>query len=102
MNVLLITDEMDSKSVLPSLPLLFRAVRAAPIDETAIVEAETADIAIVDARTDPARARPLCQRLAATQPSVAVVAVVCEGGLVAVDVEWGIDDMVLAAERVWL
>jgi DNA-binding response OmpR family regulator len=70
-------------------------VRTAPIDETAVVEAETADIAIVDARADLARARPLCQRLAATQPSVAVVAVVCEGGLVAVDLKWGIDDMVL-------
>jgi len=95
MNVLLITDEMDAKSVLPSLPLLLRTVRTAPVGQAAIVEAETADVAIVDARTDLARARPLCQRLAATHRSAAVVAVVCEGGMAAVDLEWGIDDVVL-------
>jgi DNA-binding response OmpR family regulator len=97
MNVLLITNEMDSKSVLPSLPLLFRTVRTARVGQAALVEAETADVAIVDARTDLSRARELCQRLAATQRSPAVVAVVHDGGLVAVDVEWGIDDMVLPA-----
>jgi hypothetical protein len=44
---------------------------------------------LVDARTDLAGARAMCQRLAATGP-VPVVAVVAEGGLVAVDREWGI------------
>jgi DNA-binding response OmpR family regulator len=95
MNVLLITDEMDSKLVLPSLPLLSRRVRTAPVGPAATVEAETADVAIVDARTDLPRARELCQWLAATRRSVAVMAVVCDGGFVAVDEQWGIDDVVL-------
>lgn len=95
MNVLLITDEMDSKLVLPSLPLLSRRVRTAPVGPAATVEAETADVAIVDARTDLPRARALCQRLAATRRSAAVMAVVCDGGFVAVDEQWGIDDVVL-------
>jgi DNA-binding response OmpR family regulator len=59
------------------------------------VEAATAHVAIVDALTDLSRAREVCQRLAATQPSVAVVAVVYDGGLMAVDLAWGIDDVVL-------
>jgi DNA-binding response OmpR family regulator len=46
-------------------------------------------------RCVPPRPRVLCQRLAATHPSVAVVVVVCEGGLVAVDSQWGIDEVVL-------
>ena len=95
MKVLLITDEMDSDSVLPSLPLLFDTVRTAPVGRAAIVAAETADVAIVDARTGLSRARELCRRLAATPRSVAVMAVLCAGGLVTVDVQWGIDDVVL-------
>jgi Transcription regulator GlnR, N-terminal domain len=74
-------DEVDSKSVLPGLPLQFRAVRTAPLGQAARVEAETAHVAIVDALTDLSRAREVCQRLAATQRSVAVVAVVYDGVL---------------------
>jgi DNA-binding response OmpR family regulator len=95
MNIVLITDEVDSESVLPGLPLQFRAVRTAPLGQAASVEAETAHVAIVDALTDLSRAREVCQRLAATQRSVAVVAVVYDAGLVEVDLEWGIDDVVL-------
>jgi DNA-binding response OmpR family regulator len=99
MNVLLITDHVDAKSVLPSLPLLCGPVRTAPMGQTAILEAETADIAIVDGRTDLAGARAMCQRLAATHRPVPVVAVVGESGLVAVDMQWGIDDVVLPNAR---
>jgi len=99
MNVLLITDHVDAKSVLPSLPLLCGPVRTAPMGQTAILEAETADIAIVDGRTDLAGARAMCQRLAATHRPVPVVAVVGESGLVAVDMQWGIDDVVLLNAR---
>jgi hypothetical protein len=56
-------------------------VRTAPLGQAASVEAETAHVAIVDALTDLSRAREVCQRLAATQRSVAVVAVVYDGGL---------------------
>ena len=46
-----------------------------------------ADVAIVDARTDLAAARGLCRLLGTTGTSVPVVAVVNEGGLVAVGIQ---------------
>ncbi len=60
-----------------------------------MLEAGNADVAIVDARTDLAAARGLCRLLGSTGASVPVVAVVNEGGLVAVNVEWGIDEILL-------
>ncbi len=47
-------------------------------------------MAIVDARTDPAAARGQCRLLGTTGHLDPVVAVVNEGGLVAVNVEWGL------------
>src|SRR5574337_93350 len=55
----------------------------------------SADLAIVDTRTDLPGARDACRRLAATATAVAVVAVVTATDLVAVDVDWGFDDVLL-------
>lgn len=53
-------------------------------------------MAIVDARHDLAAARGLCRLLGTTGASVPVVAVVeSGGGLVAVSVDWGIDEILL-------
>jgi DNA-binding response OmpR family regulator len=59
------------------------------------MEAGNADVAIVDARSDLAAARGLCRLLGSTGSSVPVVAVLTEGGLVAVNSEWGLDDFLL-------
>src|SRR5690606_41362469 len=53
------------------------------------------DVALVDARTDLAAARGLCRLLGSTGSSVPVVAVLTEGGLVAVNADWGLDDILL-------
>lgn len=95
MELLLLTSDPDPNAVLPSLSLLAHTVRSAPTEVASLLEAGSADIAIVDARSDLAAARGLCRLLGSTGSAVPVVAVLTEGGLVAVNPEWGLDDILL-------
>ena len=95
MDLLLLTDDPHPHSVLPALSLLSHIVRSAPAQTSSLPYAGTAEVAVVDARADLAGARGLCRLLSTTDPSVAVVAVIDEGGLVAVTVEWGLDEILL-------
>jgi DNA-binding response OmpR family regulator len=95
LDLLLLTGDPHPDSVLPSLALLPHNVRTAPSEVSSLLEAGSADVAIVDARTDLASARGLCRLLGSTGTSVPVVAVVNEGGLVAINVDWGLDDILL-------
>lgn len=95
MDLLLLTVDPHPESVLPSLSLLAHNLRTAPTEVSSLLEAGSADVAIVDARTDLAAARGLCRLLGTTGTSVPVVAVVNEGGLVAVNTEWGLDEILL-------
>nr|WP_206025811.1 response regulator transcription factor [Rhodococcus sp. 14C212] len=93
--MLLLTSDPTPDAVLPSLSLLAHSVRPAPTEVSSLLEAGSADIAIVDARTDLAAARGLCRLLGSTGSAIPVVAVLTEGGLVAVNPEWGLDDILL-------
>ncbi|GAB2916747.1 response regulator transcription factor [Rhodococcus aerolatus] len=95
MDLLLLTTDADPGSVLPSLALLPHVVRSAAPEVASLLEAGSSDVAIVDARTDLAGARGLCRLLGSTGVGVPVVAVLTEGGLVAVSPEWGLDDVLL-------
>jgi DNA-binding response OmpR family regulator len=95
LDLLLLTADPNPDSVLPSLALLAHNVRCAPTEVSSLLEAGSADIALVDARSDLAAARGLCRLLGSTGASVPVVAVVNEGGLVAVNIDWGIDEILL-------
>ncbi|MFC9788708.1 winged-helix domain-containing protein [Rhodococcus sp. NPDC127528] len=95
MELLLLTSDPNPDSVLPSLTLLAHTVRPAPTEVSSLLEAGSADITLVDARTDLAAARGLCRLLGSTGSTVPVVAVLTEGGLVAVNSDWGLDDILL-------
>jgi DNA-binding response OmpR family regulator len=95
LNLLLLTDDPHPSSVLPSLALLSHTLQSAPTEASSLLRAVAAEVAIVDARTDVAAARGLCRLLGTTGTSVPVVAVVNEGALVAVNVEWGLDEILL-------
>ncbi|MGU3292734.1 winged helix-turn-helix transcriptional regulator [Williamsia sp. M5A3_1d] len=95
MDLLLLTADPTPEAVLPSLSLLAHTVRVVPTEVSSLMEAGNADVAIVDARTDLAAARGLCRLLGSTGSSVPVVAVLTEGGLVAVNAEWGLDEFLL-------
>ena len=95
MELLLLTSELHSDPVLPSLSLLPHTVRTAPAEPSSLLEAGTADAVLVDARHDLSSARGLCRLLSTAGRSVPVLAVVSEGGLVAVSADWGLDEILL-------
>ncbi len=96
-ELLLLTPESDHDAVLPSLALLPHGVRALHMDSSGVATSTTHDLVVVDARSDLASARRMCRMLSAGDSGVPVIAVVNEGGLVAVTPEWGVSDVVLPA-----
>ncbi|MCW2649897.1 MAG: response regulator with CheY-like receiver domain and winged-helix DNA-binding domain [Mycobacterium sp.] len=95
MYVLLVTADPDPPSVLPALSLLGHAVRSVPVEGASLLQHATADVTIVDARSDLAAARRLCRLLSTVDTSIPLIALVDEGGLVALTTDWGLDDILL-------
>ena len=95
MELLLLTADRDPDSVLPALGLLAHRVRSAAPDIAALLDAGPYDAVLVDARTDLAGARTLCRLLGSTGLDVPVVAVLTEGGLVAVSNDWSVEEILL-------
>ncbi|WP_018686776.1 winged helix-turn-helix transcriptional regulator [Actinokineospora enzanensis] len=95
LDLLLLTADPEPAAVLPSLMLLPHRVRAQAPEVTALLEAGSRDAVIVDARTDLAAAKSLCRLLTSAGDGGPVLAVVSEGGLVAITAEWRIDELVL-------
>ncbi len=98
MQLLLVTSDPDPAAVLPALGLLTHTVRPAPAEVSVLLAVDPgASAVLIDARTNIGAARGLCRLLAATGAMIPVVAVLTEGGLVAVNSEWGLDDILLTA-----
>jgi DNA-binding response OmpR family regulator len=94
-ELLLLTADPDPGSVLPALTLLPHGVRTAAPEVAALLDAGPHDAVLVDARTDLVAARSLCRLLGSTGTDVPVIAVLTEGGLVAVSGEWVVDEILL-------
>jgi DNA-binding response OmpR family regulator len=93
-EILLLTSSNSSTGVLPALDLLPHTVRTAPRDVRAMV-AGSPDVVIMDARAELAEARATCRMLHATGLGVPLLAVVTESGLVALNADWGVDDVII-------
>jgi DNA-binding response OmpR family regulator len=100
-QVLLLTDAghpaQHGGDVLPALGLLPHAVRVAPAEASALVDAPPADVVLVDGRRDLPHVRSLCRLLRTTGVSCPVLLVLTEGGMTVVTAEWGVDDVLLDA-----
>ena len=95
-DLLLITGALEpSAEVLPALGLLLHPVRVLPADASALVESPPADAVLVDARRELAHAKSICHLLHTTGLDCPLFAIVTEGGLAAVNAEWGVDDVIL-------
>jgi DNA-binding response OmpR family regulator len=95
-EILLLTTSTGSAAVLPALDLLPHTVRTAPRDVRALVAGSSPDVVLIDARAELAEARATCRMLHATGLGVPLLAVVTESGLVALNADWGVDDVILA------
>lgn len=97
LDVLLLTDEDDFESALPTLKSFAQTVRRAPLTDNLDGHRGSADVAIIDARADLEAARGVCRRLTSDAPSIAVVAMVTPAHFAAVGVDWHCDDVLLPA-----
>ncbi|MDP9436938.1 MAG: response regulator transcription factor [Actinomycetota bacterium] len=96
--LLLLTDAVTpSSEVLPALGLLAHDVRVAPAEAAALLDTPAPDVVLVDARRELVRARSLCRLLRTTGLAAPLFAVLTEGGLVTVNADWGVDDVLLDA-----
>jgi DNA-binding response OmpR family regulator len=93
--VLLTIARQPTAEVLPSLGLLPHRVTVLPLDAAALVGRSAGDAVLLDARRDLAAAKSFSRVLAAAGIGVPVLAVLTEGGLIAVSSDWAVDDFVL-------
>ena len=84
MELLLLTTDPTSTTVLPAVHLLPVKVRSAAPEPASLVTAGPYDLLLLDARHDLAAARTLCRRLAADGLAVPILAIVTEGGMAAI------------------
>ncbi len=95
-RLLLMTASLGpSGDVLPALGLLAHYVRVLPAEASVLLEAPQADALLVDGRRDLAHVRALTRLIRQTGVDCPVVLITTEGGLAAVNADWGIDDVML-------
>ncbi|MHA7175385.1 winged helix-turn-helix transcriptional regulator [Arthrobacter sp. Sr24] len=95
-QILLLTNNHGtSVDILPALELLSHEIHILPAVATALLDARPCELIMVDARTDLAGSRSLCQLLRATGISIPLVLILTEGGMAVVTSAWAADDVVL-------
>jgi DNA-binding response OmpR family regulator len=95
-QVLLLTRALTpSSSVLPGLELLSHHIKVMSPEPTALITAPVADVILVDGRTDLPAVRSLCKLMETTGNTSPVILITTEGGLAAVNNEWGLTDVLL-------
>ena len=95
-TVLLLTPTLQASSeVLPGLALLPHQVKVLTAEGSALLDAPTSDLILVDGRRELVQARDLCRLIRTTGSEEPVVLIVTEGGLTVVGADWGFDDVLL-------
>ena len=96
MDLVLLTSAAKSTTeVLPALGLLPHPVTVLPMDAAALVDHTGGDAILIDARRELAASRAFTRVLAAVGAPTPVIAVLTEGGLIALSGDWTVDDIVL-------
>lgn len=95
MAQLLVLSATADSEVLPALGLLGHRVRQIAAEPANLVNAPGHDLIFLDARRDLVGAKALAKILVATGISAPLILVVTEGGLAAINSEWGIQDLIL-------
>ena len=95
MAQLLVLSATPNQEILPALSLLPHKVRNIPAEPAGIVNAPSADLIFLDARTDLNNMKSLAKILQTTGLSAPLILIVTEGGLAAVNEEWGATDIIL-------
>jgi len=95
-NILLLTNSIRaSADVLPALGLLQHNVTILPIEASVLVAPPVVDCLLIDARRDLSAAKSFTKLITSTGVDVPIVVITTEGGLSAINADWGIDDVIL-------
>jgi DNA-binding response OmpR family regulator len=95
-HLLLLTNALvPSAEILPALGLLNHSVRVLPAEAVALLDAPACDAILIDGRKDLPTVKSFTRLLRTTGVNEPVILVTTEGALVAVNVEWGVDDVIL-------
>ena len=84
-----------SADVLPALGLLQHDVRILPAEASVLVDAPITDCIIIDARRDLPTAKSFTKLITTTGVSTPIIIVTTEGGLSAINADWGVTDVIL-------
>ncbi len=84
-----------SADVLPALGLLQHDVRILPAEASVLVDAPITDCIIIDARRELPTAKSFTKLITTTGVSIPLIIVTTEGGLSAINADWGITDVIL-------
>ena len=95
MAQLLVLSATPEQEILPALSLLPHRVRNIPAEPAGIVNAPSADLIFLDARGDLNNMKSLAKILQTTGLSAPLLLIVTEGGLAAINEEWGATDIIL-------
>src|SRR4030095_3793019 len=97
-TLLLLTNDMRSSAeILPALELLSHHVKVAQAEATALLDAPSADVIMLDARRDLVGALSLCRLMETPGKEAPLLVIVGEGGLAALSADWGFDDLLLTS-----
>lgn len=93
-QLVILTPRVDTEA-LPVLSLLSHQVRQIPAEASQLINAPNCDLFLLDARKDLSSARGLCRVMQTSGMTTPIVLVLTEGGLTAVNAEWGAADVIL-------
>ena len=93
--VLLTSAAQPTTEVLPALGLLAHRVTVLPCDASRLLDRTLGDAVLLDARRDLSSVKAFSRILSSFAGETPVIAVLTEGGLVALSAEWSVDDVVL-------
>ena len=95
-KILMLTNSTGaSADVLPALGLLQHDVRILPAEASVLVDAPITDCIIIDARRELPTAKSFTKLITTTGVSTPLIIVTTEGGLSAINADWGITDVIL-------
>jgi len=84
-----------SADLLPALALLQHEVRILPAEVSVLVDAPITDCIFIDARRDLPNTKAFTKLITATGVSTPIIVITTEGGLSAINADWGIADVIL-------
>jgi len=95
-RVLLLTNTLGaSAEVLPSLGLLQHQVKILPAEASILIDIPEIEILFIDARRDLPAVKALTRVIIATGIDCPMIAITTEGGLSAINSDWGVSDVIL-------